>query len=157
MIDLIINPNSVRVSKSEISTQIFGEIYFQIGDSFFPEEKWDDFAVIILGWWLKEACNIRSKRVVQFLFMDGPFYFEVHLVNKTCNIKFIDDRYDKKRIVNSGKIERAHFFNLLKQNANLLINSLPDEANQLEDVMVIKNNLKIMQNQMKRILPPGNL
>ena len=34
MIDLITNPESVRVSKSEASTQIFGEIYFQIGDSF---------------------------------------------------------------------------------------------------------------------------
>lgn len=49
------------------------------------------------------------------------------------------------------------FFNLIEKNANILIPDLPDEAKQLEDVIVIKNNLKIMQNQMKQTLPPRDL
>ncbi len=58
MISLIINPNSVRVSKSKVSTQIFSEIHFQVDSMFFPEENWDDFTVVILDWWLQEACRI---------------------------------------------------------------------------------------------------
>ncbi|HEM7168437.1 TPA: hypothetical protein U2K68_004268, partial [Providencia stuartii] len=77
MINLIIIPESIRVSKSKVSTQVFSEIYFKIGNTFFPEEKWDDFSVIILDWWLKKACNIKSDDKSVFNFMDGPYYFEV--------------------------------------------------------------------------------
>ncbi|OCG11732.1 hypothetical protein A9G24_09460 [Gilliamella sp. App6-5] len=142
MIDLIINPDSIRVSKSKVSTQIFSEIYFQIGNIFFPEKKWDDFTVIILSWWLKEACKIKKNNIAKahFSFMDGPFYFEVHFVSETCNIEFIEDRYDKKEVIYSGKIECLHLFNLLKKNANLLIRNIPSEAENLKDVIELKKN-----------------
>jgi hypothetical protein len=149
MIDLIINPDSIRVSKSKISTQIFSEIYFQIGNIFFPDQKWDDFTVIILNWWLKEACKIKNNNIAHFSFMDGPFYFEIHFVSEICNIEFIDNRYDKKKVVYSGKIECTYFFNLLKKNANLLIRNIPSEAEKLKDVIEIKKNLKLIQKHMK--------
>ncbi|OCG74006.1 hypothetical protein [Gilliamella sp. Occ4-3] len=155
MIDLIINPDSIRVSKSEVSTQIFSEIYFQIGNIFFPDKKWDDFTVIILNWWLREACKIKKNNIAKknnvahFSFMDGPFYFEVHFVGETCNIEFIDNRYDKKEVVYSGKIECTYLFNLLKKNANLLIRNIPSEAEKLKDVIEIKKSLKLIQKHVK--------
>jgi hypothetical protein len=150
MIDLIINPDSIRVSKSKVSTQIFSEIYFQIGNIFFPEKKWDDFTVIILSWWLKEACKIKKNNIAKahFSFMDGSFYFEVHFVSETCNIEFIEDRYDKKEVIYSGKIEYLHLFNLLKKNANLLIRNIPSEAENLKDVIELKKKLKLIQNHV---------
>ncbi|OCG19425.1 hypothetical protein [Gilliamella sp. WF3-4] len=145
MINLIIPPDSIRVSKSKISTQIFSKIYFQIGNIFFPDEQWDDFTVVILNWWLKEACKIQQNNITHFYFMDGPFYFEVFCINKICKIKFIDNRFDKKEVVYSGEIEYTSLLNLLKKNANLLIRSLPMDAEKLKDVIELKQNLKLIQ------------
>lgn len=39
MIDLIIPPDTVRVSKSKVSTQIFSQIYFQIENNIFSLRK----------------------------------------------------------------------------------------------------------------------
>lgn len=64
-IELIVVPDSFRRTKS-----ITGEIYFQIGDFFFPEEGWNDFVAIILSWWLHAIRN--SKNDFELLFMDGP-------------------------------------------------------------------------------------
>ncbi|EMS1065254.1 hypothetical protein GKR55_16845 [Providencia stuartii] len=149
MINLIIIPESIRVSKSKVSTQVFSEIYFKIGNTFFPEEKWDDFSVIILDWWLKKACNIKSDDKSVFNFMDGPYYFEVFLINGVCNISFVNDRFDRKEVVFAAEIECIDLFGLLAKNANLLIRNLPSEAEKLQDVLELKNSLKLLQNYMK--------
>ena len=81
--EIIVNTDSFYESSS-----IIGKIYFQIGDFFFPEEGWDDFAVVILSWWLHAFKN--SETVFSMLFMDGPF--EVNVVRsegKTLELTFI--------------------------------------------------------------------
>lgn len=149
MVSLIINPDSVRISESKISTQIFSEIYFQIGSVFFPEEKWDDFSVVVLGWWLQEACCIKPGRRSIFRFMDGPYYFEVCLIDDSCDIDFISDRYNKKEIVFSNRMKFKDFLGLLTKSANLVIRELPTEVNELKDVLELKNNLKLLQKYVK--------
>lgn len=76
MINIVINELSIEMSNRN---SITGEIYFQMGDSFFPELNWNDFIVVILTWWnesiqLLEASDIRSSQ--DFNFMDGPFYVQ---------------------------------------------------------------------------------
>ncbi|BDR57686.1 hypothetical protein [Xylocopilactobacillus apicola] len=153
MLDLVINPDSVRVSHSKISTQIYSDIYFQIGETFFPEEKWDDFSVIVLGWWLKEALSISSDSRSVFRFMDGPYYFEAHLIDGKCSIDFISERHNKKEIVSNSVIEHREFLRLLTSNARLLIRKLPFEANEFKEVLELKNNLKQLQQHAKLITP----
>lgn len=56
---------------------ITGEIYFQFENFYFPERGWNDFVVVLLGWWIKSAETLEVSSVgttVEFLFMDGPFY-----------------------------------------------------------------------------------
>ena len=146
MISLIINPDSIRVSKSKISTQIFSEIYFQLNDgTFFPEEKWDDFAVVILGWWLQEALSINTDNKHIFNFMDGPYYLEVSLVDDFYMLTFINDRYDEKKKIFSSPVEPRIFFSLLTTNANLLIRNIPAEAKGFKDVLELEKNLRLLQ------------
>lgn len=151
MLNLIINPDSIRISKSKWSPQVFSDIYFQIGDNFFPEEKWDDFSVVILGWWLREASCIKSGRRLVFDFMDGPYYFEVCLINDWCNIDFISRRYNEKELIFSNKIKFRDFLGLLVTCANLLIRNLPTEAKDLEDVLTLTNNFKQLQKYQKQL------
>lgn len=152
MINLIINPESVRLSKSKTSEQIFSEIYFHICDGvFFPEEKWDDFSVIIMGWWLEKGLQIRDGNGVTFNFMDGPYSFEVSKLNESFVIHFITNRREGKIILHREEVNGKSFLKLLLKNANLLIRSLPDEATKLSDVSNLINNFKLLQRHVRSI------
>lgn len=152
MINLIINPNSVRISKSMISTHIFSEIYFQLPEGiFFPEEKWDDFSTIVLGWWLKEAISVASNEKSTFSFMDGPYYFEAKPTNQNCELSFIANRGKKKQIIYCCQIETINFFRILISSANLLIRNIPTEAKSLKDSIELNNNMTLLQQHVKKM------
>lgn len=145
MVKLNINVDSIRVSKTSFSTQVFSQLYFQIGDIFFPEEDWDDFSVIVLNWWLHEARHMHEGGKSIFNFMDGPYYFQIYLKNNICNIKFIEDRNNKKHEVLSAEILYNDYLKILKQNANQLIRNLPFEAQNLKEVLELKSEFKLLQ------------
>jgi hypothetical protein len=54
-------------------------IHIRVADTRFPHVQWDDFAVVILGQWLREAQYLLTKRAAraELLFMDGPFEVEI--------------------------------------------------------------------------------
>lgn len=145
MIELIIAPESVRVSKTKLSTQIFSEIYFKIDDgTFFPEEGWDDFSVVILGWWLYQAAfNVPQESI--FRFMDGPYCFKLCSDESCSHILFIKDVGGEGEVVCYGALRRDEFMSLLLRSANLLIRSLPKESRGLEEVLELERNFKLLQ------------
>ena len=70
--------NSLRLG---INGTITGEIYVANNGHYFPEKGWNDFPVIILGWWVNSFLGyIKSDlSAFEFCFMDGPYklvYFE---------------------------------------------------------------------------------
>jgi hypothetical protein len=146
MINLIINPDSIRLSKSKVSGQIFSEIYFIIqDDTFFPEKGWDDFSEVIMGWWLERSLEIRKGSKTVLNFMDGPYYLEITESGENYTILFISDKYNERNIIYSEKINKKLFLKLLLKSANLLIRNIPDEAKKLADVLVLINNFKLLQ------------
>lgn len=54
---------------------ITGEIYFEENNIYFPEKGWNDFPVIILGWWINSFLELvkQNSETFEFCFMDGPF------------------------------------------------------------------------------------
>jgi hypothetical protein len=61
------------IEKSE-SGSITGSIWLQTDDVAFPEQGWNDFVVVILGWWTNEAAALvaGTKKRGELMFMDGP-------------------------------------------------------------------------------------
>lgn len=150
MISLVINPDSVRISKSTLSTHVFSEIYFQLpGGTFFPEEKWDDFSTIILGWWLEEAISLTSDRESTFNFMDGPYYVEAKPIDQSCELSFITNRGDKKQIIHCCRMETSTFLKILISSANLLIRHLPVEAKAMKDSIELNKKMTLLQRHMR--------
>jgi len=149
MFKLNINTETIRVSKTSISTQVFSQLYFQINDIFFPTEHWDDFSVIVLNWWLHEASHMHEDSKSTFNFMDGPYYFEIMLKNNICNIKFIEDRGNKKDEILSTEISYNDYLNILKKSANQLIRNLPSEAQTLKEVLELKKEFQLLQKKSK--------
>jgi len=56
-------------------------IYIVTGEDTFPGLGWDDFAVVILGWWAGALCRIigRESKTELVRFMDGPYAVEVSM------------------------------------------------------------------------------
>ncbi len=53
---------------------IIGRIWFASGDDAFPEARWSDFVVVLLGWWIGELLRLRQGRTqAELVFMDGPY------------------------------------------------------------------------------------
>ena len=56
-------------------------IWFEAGDECFPENGWNDFAVVILGWWLSELRALPARNnpraTARLEFMDGPVEVEI--------------------------------------------------------------------------------
>lgn len=76
MVSVVIEEYTLELSKQK---SITGGIYFQIGDTFFPDCHWNDFIVVILTWWNKSIKLLETLSVgtsQTFDFMDGPFYVQ---------------------------------------------------------------------------------
>jgi hypothetical protein len=75
-----IEPNENQMRKRvEAGRPITCPIHIRIGDTVFPHETWDDFAAVILGWWLQGLDALRrcQSNCVELLFMDGPYEVRV--------------------------------------------------------------------------------
>ncbi|MBI3415997.1 MAG: hypothetical protein HY043_11915 [Verrucomicrobia bacterium] len=53
---------------------ITGVLAIRTDGAFFPEARWSDFPVVVLGWWLEPVSRILAgtSRVWECKFMDGP-------------------------------------------------------------------------------------
>ena len=61
--------------QSRQSGSVTEVIFLELEGSAFPERRWSDFPVIILGWWTHAwlQLEVPSRREVQWRFMDGPY------------------------------------------------------------------------------------
>jgi hypothetical protein len=107
-ISLSINLESLEMNSSG---NITGEVYFisqdieYLNDPFlFPEENWNDFVVIILGWWIKNLIRVIQEKpgsTVDFDFMDGPFLVKSKKVTEdTLELKFLENTSSDCIIIN---------------------------------------------------------
>jgi hypothetical protein len=71
------------MTRSKNST-IWGRVYFENGDQFFPEQCWTDMVVAFSRAWLDALIRLatRSSRHEQVRFMDGPFQIDMSAGSK---------------------------------------------------------------------------
>lgn len=93
---------------------VTGQIFITDQGFAFPESHWNDFAVVIMGWWTEEMLKIwtGTSHQIQCRFMDGPFGFEISLdCPEVWNVRFLESgkqgkclnerSYPAKSIVNA--------------------------------------------------------
>jgi hypothetical protein len=66
------DPLSLSLSERGAITSL---VYCEFGDFCFPDSRWSDFVVVILGWWIDATNNLKRQTVLRF--MDGPY--SIHL------------------------------------------------------------------------------
>jgi hypothetical protein len=84
---IIFNEQSLDQSKS--GTILSGELYWQFGEVFFPDEGWNDFVSIILGWWTTSMIRLLISGITWevFEYMDGQCKLKIYPYDKNLLIK----------------------------------------------------------------------
>ena len=138
-IELIVNPSSVAKRIS-----ITGEIYFKINDYFFPEKRWDDFVVVILGWWLRALRS--NSDMFELLFMDGPLEVRAKKVKQNeFELSFIH-RGDCVLVANCSENELK---NQVAKAARKILRKVTHEKWESPDIKELRNGLRSLKNEMK--------
>ena len=59
---------------------VSGPIWLELGGLSFPAHEWDDFPVVVLGFWLNnlKPLLLGQSTACECLFMDGPYQFNIH-------------------------------------------------------------------------------
>jgi hypothetical protein len=90
-----IAPFEIQVDRQSLERSSYGSITGVIFISFnriaFPEGGWNDFPVVVLGWWLREITNLLSgSSQASCEFMDGDFRFQLEPKDEAWLLKASD-------------------------------------------------------------------
>jgi hypothetical protein len=88
---VVVDPSTFELHQNG---KITGRVYVKMGPNNFPDSQWNDFVVIVLGWW----CDALARMIVgledspTLSFMDGPFELAVTQSGSRLLLKTQDRR-----------------------------------------------------------------
>ena len=93
-------PLDITIDLTEIERtpkgSIVGRIWFVLDDHEFPERRWSDLIVVVLGWWIEELLRAEStdETSMTLLFMDGPYSVRMREPSEgdAWSVSFLRDR-----------------------------------------------------------------
>ena len=115
---MILKLDSIDEQSSEKMSAIGGRIYLQIGDQFFPEEHWYDYASILMNHWLPMITSFihGSTDSCRLTFMDGPYY--VSMCRSTDSTVRVSCFLDQKKLIMDTEIDPIQFADSVAKAAN---------------------------------------
>lgn len=81
MADVVVDVESLKSRSS--NGNVTGLVCLRVGEEHFPDSQWNDFPIIVLGWWIAGLLEIVQGQADTFegRFMDGPYSFIVDAVH----------------------------------------------------------------------------
>ena len=115
---MILKLDSIDEQIPDKMPAIGGRIYLQIGDQFFPEEHWYDYASILLNQWLPMLTSFihGSTDSCKLTFMDGPYY--VSMCRSTDSTVHVSCFFDQKKLIMDTEIDAIQFADSLVKAGN---------------------------------------
>ncbi|MBO0950617.1 hypothetical protein [Fibrella forsythiae] len=143
MMEIILEPNSLRLSSSG---NIHGVLYFETSDKIFPDTDWNDFVVVLLGWWVESAINLKQglSKQERLRFMDGPYSILVKYIDKNqLSLDFIE----KDHTIDSSFIQLSSFINILSKACEKLLKIIEANNWQTGDISLLKSRYASLQRE----------
>ncbi len=107
---------NINLDSFTLNRLITGQIWFDVEKEAFPDNRWVDFPVIILGWWLENLKPLvfAKETLCECRFMDGPYLFKV-LIEDDLNwqITFIESRLSENICATVTNINHKDFLQML--------------------------------------------
>lgn len=121
---------------------VTGQLYFRTDASTFPDDVWNDFALVLLGWWVEALIPLlQGQRCeAELLFMDGPFLVRVERDEAgDCSMEFVDRARD--RVVGRGSIQLDELFEQVTRAAKAVLEFSEEEGGAAADVEALRRGL----------------
>ena len=155
-VKIIVDENSLTKGNDDV---IFGKIYISVGDSSFPDKKWDDFIVVIMSWWNEELLKImdnnemdNNEKDYQLNFMDGPY--EVVINRKPferLELECLRRGRDKNVVLSRVSCSLNEFSNQLIKATETVIKVLESNNWDTNDIRILKDSYKNIQDKREGI------
>lgn len=122
------------------SSALFGDIFFEFKDGFFPGKNWNDFILIILDWWINAVLDLSNKKNTELDFMDGPYEILIKLDDKgMCQLKFIERMANSNKTIKNISIHLDYLISEIISASELLFESISNP----KTVKFMKNSKEI--------------
>ena len=113
---------------------ITGQLFLRSGNTCFPCEGWNDFPVVVLGWWMRELAGDAptGRRCIRCRFMDGPYAFEVLPSAGQWEVRYCEPPGPARcwRLPNDG----VDFLASLRQAATVVVRHCQQQGWETDDV-----------------------
>ena len=122
---------------------ITGVVFFDFGEVLFPDDRWNDFVVVVATWWLGalERLERGIDREVVFEFMDGPY--SIMLTRQDANnvlLRCIEDR-SNGGILHQERVELPALAALVRRLARQIASACRRNGLESSDVDTLKRYL----------------
>ncbi|MBA4495931.1 hypothetical protein ACFO25_01575 [Paenactinomyces guangxiensis] len=143
IINVIINEDSLKMTSLE---SITGDIYFAVGDEYFPEPDWLDFPVVILTWWCQEILALTTySEKCKFLFMDGPLLARgTKKGNDIIELEFVQERLNGDEKLFTATCSIKQFKKSLLRASKKLLRAIEEKKWDTPDVQELKRVTSLM-------------
>ena len=86
--------------EQQASGAITGVLFIKLSHRGFPDDRWNDFIVTVLRWWLAAAARLANTTLEteSFEFMDGPFRIECVTGGELVFCRCVDRRGSMKTL-----------------------------------------------------------
>ena len=135
-LSICVFPESLVKSATD---SITGTFYVKLGDFVFPDDKWNDFIVVILDWWLNNLLLIIDNHIEKITcnFMDGSFRFEINpKINEFCEIIF----FSNNSLILNGTINKLVLINNMLSVSNTVLRTCKKNGWCTTDIEKLKDS-----------------
>lgn len=142
-------PDSFSISKTGAITS---KIYIEAGKIVFPEKEWNDFTVIILGWWLEQLQELYSGNTIEChcRFMDGPFQFDVVATSKKdWIVSFVRRNYKHNEHLAEILTTSDRLTEAILSTSNSVIKLCSQQGWETEEVLTLIRNYTSLREMKK--------
>ena len=122
---------------------VVGSIWLELDATLFPSNRWIDFPVVILGWWLQaiQAMSGGGKKRGECLFMDGPYWFVIEEIDpKSWIIQCFERRIRANEVLHSLMVDPAVVVQETRSAANSVIRTCHEKAWYSDDLVLLESH-----------------
>ncbi len=79
---------------------ITGLVFWRVNGHGFPDDAWNDFVILVLGWWTTAIIHLLTgtTKTETMDFMDGPHSILCHSVDNSVDCQFVDRRTENRSL-----------------------------------------------------------
>lgn len=125
---------------------ITGKIHVSNTTFSFPEAEWNDFVVVILGWWVAAAAQVLdgTKPRDSLQFMDGPYSIEISHCSGG-NVTLTLQASARRRTVETWTCDPGAIHRELIRSAGAVLATCETKGWRTADTTTLASNLRLLK------------